>query len=120
MFCTQCGKETRDSDRFCSQCGATTAVEGAAPQASYRTNPAAAPKQLLLSRSDKKVGGVCSGFAEYLGWDVTIVRLLFLCGVVYSCGLAVLGYLIAWFVIPADALPAHKAYAGGVPATRSA
>ncbi|MEP7362227.1 MAG: PspC domain-containing protein, partial [Acidobacteriota bacterium] len=102
MYCTQCGKETRDSDRFCGQCGATTGVEGAPPHAAFAAAPAGPPKRLLLSASGKKIGGVCSGFAEYLGWDVTIVRLLYLCGVVYSGGLALLAYLIAWIVIPAE------------------
>ena len=120
MYCTQCGKETRDSDRFCGQCGAATGVEGGAPRAAYAAAPQAPPKRLVLSRSDKKVGGVCAGFAEYLGWDVTIVRLLYLCGVVYSCGLALLAYLIAWIVIPAEPPPMQPVYAGGVPATRPA
>ena len=118
MYCTQCGKETRDTDRFCGQCGVATGVEGA-PRAAFAGAPAP-PKRLLLSRTDKKVGGVCAGFAEYLGWDVTMVRLLYLCGVVYSFGLALLAYLIAWIVIPSQPAATHQTYASGVPAVRSA
>jgi phage shock protein PspC (stress-responsive transcriptional regulator) len=117
MFCTQCGKEIRELDRYCSQCGAATGVQGAPPRAAYATGPAGPPKRLVLSRDDRKLGGVCAGFAAYLDWDVTIVRLLFLCGVVYSFGLALFAYFIAWIVIPAD--PAVQAYTGGVPAVRS-
>ncbi|MEQ9512874.1 MAG: PspC domain-containing protein, partial [Balneola sp.] len=35
------------------------------------------PAKLRKSRSDKMLAGVCSGLAEYLGWDPTIVRILF-------------------------------------------
>ena len=119
MYCTQCGKETRDSDRYCGQCGSATGVEGSRPRAASDTAQAP-PKRLLLSRKDKKVGGVCAGFAEYLGWDVTIVRLLYICGVVYSGGLGLLAYLIAWIVIPAEPVMPSHTYASGVPAVRSA
>jgi phage shock protein C len=119
MYCTQCGKESRDSDRYCGQCGSVTGVEGSPPRAASDAAPAP-PKRLLLSRKDKKAGGVCAGFAEYLGWDVTIVRLLYICGVVYSGGLGLLAYLIAWIVIPAEPVMPSETYASGVPAVRSA
>lgn len=116
MYCTQCGKETRDTDRFCGQCGASTGAEGA-PRSSF-TAPVPPAKRLVLSRTDQKVGGVCAGFAEYLGWDVTIVRLLYICAVVYSVGLGLLAYVIAWIVIPAEKTP--QTYVTGVPAVRPA
>ena len=52
-------------------------------------------KKLHLSTSDKKVAGVCGGFAEYFGIDSTIVRIILLC---YGVGL--LAYLICWAVMP--------------------
>ena len=122
MYCTQCGKETRDTDRFCGQCGAGTGVEPTAfgaQQSAFSAPSSGPPKRLVLSRAGKKVGGVCAGFADYLGWDVTIVRLLYLCGVVYSAGLALFAYLIAWIVIPAEPAPVAQPYASGVPAVRS-
>jgi len=30
----------------------------------------------LKKGSDKLIGGVCSGVAEYFGWDITIVRVI--------------------------------------------
>ena len=33
-------------------------------------------KKLYRSKSDKKLAGVCGGFADYLHIDVTIIRLL--------------------------------------------
>lgn len=33
--------------------------------------------RLKKSRTDKMITGVCGGIAEYLGWDPTIVRIIF-------------------------------------------
>mgnify|MGYP002621595622 CR=1 FL=1 len=55
-------------------------------------------KQLTKS-SDKLLAGVCSGIAEYLGWDKTIVRVLFACLVLFG-GSSALIYLILWLVMP--------------------
>ena len=56
-------------------------------------------KKLYRSVCDKKLAGVCGGFAEYLNIDATIVRLIWailvVCG---GCGL--LAYLICALVIP--------------------
>lgn len=49
--------------------------------------------------SDKKIAGVCSGIAEYFGWDVTLVRIG---TVIVSClyGAGVLAYIIGAIVMP--------------------
>jgi phage shock protein C len=56
-------------------------------------------KKLYLSDTDKKIGGVCGGIAEYFGIDSTIVRLIF---VILSLGFGVgaFTYIIAWIIIP--------------------
>lgn len=59
-------------------------------------------KRIYRSR-DKKIGGVCSGVAEYFNIDPTIVRLIWaILTFVYGTGL--LAYLICWVVIPEDPL----------------
>ena len=55
-------------------------------------------KKLYLGK-DKKICGVCSGLAEYLEVDVTIVRLLVVLAVVFGGG-GIIAYLIAAVVIP--------------------
>jgi phage shock protein C len=35
-------------------------------------------KRLVLNEQDKKIAGLCSGIADYLDIDVTVVRLVFL------------------------------------------
>ena len=55
----------------------------------------------LVKGKDRKLFGVCSGIADYFGWDPTLVRLgfafLFL---LYGIGL--LGYLVATIVMPSE------------------
>lgn len=58
------------------------------------------PAKLRKSRTDKMLAGVCGGFAEYLGWDATIVRIIFAIILVSSFGTAVLAYFILAIVMP--------------------
>jgi phage shock protein C len=102
MFCPQCGKEFTDRVNFCSQCGTALFV------------PPASRKPLARSRTNRKIAGVCAGFAEYLDVDPTLVRILWVMLVIFGgCGL--LAYLIAWIIMPegpplqASATPALRA-----------
>lgn len=57
-------------------------------------------KKLARNTHNKQVAGVCSGLADYLGIDVTLVRLLVAIGTLFSCGTGLLGYAIAWIIMP--------------------
>lgn len=94
MFCTNCGLELRDSDRFCSQCGKPTAP--GTPGTQYGS------KRLALPLEGKKIAGVCAGFARYFEVDVTLVRIIWL-AVAVTTGVGFIGYLIAWLLMPKDA-----------------
>ncbi|WNL48007.1 PspC domain-containing protein [Dyella sp. BiH032] len=59
-------------------------------------------KRLSRSSSHKMIAGVCGGIAEYLGWDVTIVRLLWIV-LTLAGGSGILIYLILWLVMPQNA-----------------
>jgi phage shock protein C len=59
-------------------------------------------KELMRSRTDKKLLGVCGGLAEYLNLDSTLVRIAFVVGVIGSGGPFVLGYLILALVMPKE------------------
>ena len=56
----------------------------------------------MRSSTDCKLGGVCGGLAEYLDVDSTIVRLIWVVLILFPFPLipAVLGYFVAWLVIP--------------------
>ncbi len=47
------------------------------------------------------LAGVCAGIAEYLGWDVTMVRVLYLLLSLFSVGFpGLLFYIILAIVMP--------------------
>lgn len=56
-------------------------------------------KKLTKSRTDRKLCGVCGGFAEYLNLDPTVIRLIWLL-LVLCAGTGVLAYIIAALVMP--------------------
>jgi phage shock protein C len=58
-------------------------------------------KKLMRSRTEKKIAGVCAGFANYFDLDVTLVRIIWLMLVIFG-GCGILGYLIAWIVMPEE------------------
>jgi len=91
MFCPQCGKEYTDRVNFCCHCG--TAL----------FTPVRPRKPLSLSRTNRKIAGVCGGFAEYLDLDPTLIRILWVMLVIFGgCGL--LAYIIAWIIMPEEPL----------------
>ncbi|MEK6900161.1 MAG: PspC domain-containing protein [Nanoarchaeota archaeon] len=63
-------------------------------------------KRLYRSRTDKVFGGVCGGLARYFEVDPVVVRLIWAIIIVFSMGMGILAYLIAWMIIPEE--PAQK------------
>lgn len=95
MYCTRCGVELRDSDYYCFQCGTATGNAPAPPP----------PRPLLRSATDKRIAGVCGGFARYMEMDPTLVRVLWL---LLTFGLppaGVIGYIAAWIIVPQEPEP---------------
>lgn len=56
-------------------------------------------RRLTRSRTQRMIGGVCGGLAEYFNVDPTLVRLLFVAMAILG-GHGVLVYLILWIVMP--------------------
>lgn len=92
MFCTQCGTALDPQDHFCRQCGHPTGV-GAAPRS--------APHRLTRDIQNKKIAGVCAGFARYLDVDVVLVRVLWL-AIALCTGVGFIAYIIAWIIMPKE------------------
>lgn len=86
---------------------------------------ARAPKRLHRSATDSKLAGVCGGLAEYWDVDSTVVRLVWVLLVIFPVPFvpAILGYLVAWIVIPkAESRvysPAQSPVHGGAPQTQA-
>ena len=94
MACTRCQHELPDDANYCLNCGAD-----------QRAPSPRAGRPLRRSAADRKIAGVCGGLAEYLGVEVTIVRLVWVIvaivpGAVFG---GVIAYLIAWLLMPEDA-----------------
>lgn len=102
MHCTDCGREIADASNFCYFCGGRQPAGSAASAAPRRE------RRLRRSATDRKLGGVCAGLAEYMDADPTVVRLVWILLVVFPIPFvpAVLGYLVAWLVIPSAMEPA--------------
>ena len=55
-------------------------------------------KKLYKSSTDKKVCGVCAGFAEYLDVDPVFIRLLW-AALVCFCGTGIVAYFLAAIIM---------------------
>ncbi len=110
MYCRNCGIQGADTDKFCRECGHQTPVNQAA---------AGAPQRLYRAMWDKKIAGVCSGFAQYLDVDVTLVRVAVVAGTLFSGGLGLLAYIAAWIIMPSDRYVRPLSATGASPHTAS-
>ncbi|MBQ4223536.1 MAG: PspC domain-containing protein [Prevotella sp.] len=61
-------------------------------------------KRYHLSQTDKKLGGVCGGIAEYFDVDPLLVRIAFIILFLgYGSGLLV--YILLWLLAPKNPMP---------------
>ncbi|MCC6587103.1 MAG: PspC domain-containing protein [Bryobacterales bacterium] len=96
MFCTQCSREIPADARYCSACGKATGL-------GVRT----APKRLFRLSAEKKIAGVCAGFAEYLDVDATLIRILTLVAICLTGFIpGLIAYILAWILMPPAPVPA--------------
>jgi phage shock protein PspC (stress-responsive transcriptional regulator) len=56
-------------------------------------------KRLQRSRTEKMLGGVCGGLAEYFNVDPTLVRVIWI-ALTLLVGVGILLYIILWLVMP--------------------
>lgn len=75
-----------------------------------------APKRLFRDPDDKKIGGVCSGLALFLGIDVVFIRIIFLIALLFVGG-GFWAYVIFWSVAPEARTAVEKCEMRGLPPT---
>jgi phage shock protein C len=57
--------------------------------------------RLVRSRQQRVIAGVCGGIAEWLGWDPTVVRVLYVVVSIFSVAFpGILVYVILWLIMP--------------------
>jgi phage shock protein C len=88
VICPACQREIADYSNFCYYCG-TRQVAGVVG------------KRLMRSAYDKKIAGVCGGFAEYFAVDPTIFRII-AAFVTLATGIipGIVAYVVAWVLMP--------------------
>jgi len=57
-------------------------------------------RQFLVNKSEGKIMGVCAGIANYMGWDVSLVRIAFVAAAVFGVGSPVILYLLIGLIAP--------------------
>jgi phage shock protein C len=72
-------------------------LDGAEPRLRHMLS-----KRLYRSERDRVVAGVAGGLADYLGWNPTIVRLLWLLAFIPGGIPGLLPYLVCWLVVPSE------------------
>ena len=56
---------------------------------------------LVRSASDRMIAGVCGGIAAWLGWNPTLVRVLYVVVSILSAAFpGILVYIVLWIVMP--------------------
>jgi len=91
MYCSHCGKQMDPAARFCPTCGAVSQA-AAVGHASF-------PGQLTRPRYPRMIAGVCAGFAQHYGWDLSLTRVICALLIVLT-GIGLFAYLLAWIIIP--------------------
>ena len=54
----------------------------------------------LTLSNNRMIAGVCGGLAEWLGWDPTLVRILYTLVTIFTAFSGVIVYLVLWIIMP--------------------
>ncbi len=76
-----------------------------------------ARRKLFRNPDDRILGGVAGGLALYLGWNVTLLRLLLVVILIAGHGILIPFYLVCWLIIPLARTAAEKLSMEGKPVT---
>ena len=103
FYCYRCGTGLPAGARFCSSCGAVVSATAPTPG-----------RPLVRPFIGRQIAGVCIAIAHANGWDVSLVRIIAVIGLIFSSGLVGVAYLAAWIGIPEETPPLPGAYPPGV------
>ena len=58
-------------------------------------------KKLKRSKTDRVISGVCAGWANYLGIDTSVMRILWALSL-FVGGIGVIAYIVCLFIMPEE------------------
>jgi phage shock protein C len=65
-------------------------------------------KSKLTRSSNRVIAGVCGGPAEWLGWDIALVPLLYMILTIFSAGFpGIIAFIILWIAMPEETVLWH-------------
>ena len=76
--------------------------------------------RLERSNTNRVIGGVCGGIAEYLAVDATLVRVAFVLAGILTAGLWIVAYIALLILMPLPGSPAPFTTSSGAPAAQPA
>lgn len=88
--------------------GSASSSQGSAHTGSSSWSTTSVNRRLFRNPDDKMLGGVVSGLALYLGWDVTLLRLLLFVILICGYGTLIPVYIVCWLIIPEARTAAEK------------
>lgn len=77
-------------------------------------------RRLVRSRTDRVIGGVAAGLADYMNADTALVRIAWALLIPLTGGAALLAYIVAWIVVPEATDAPYAAVAPGTELDTSA
>ena len=102
--CPWCAEWIRPEALKCRYCGSLVEPERAARGLA---------QPWLRPRGDRMLAGVCAGLATQFGVSLTLLRLAFVLGFVFSGGLFLLIYVILWIAMPAERVAYERSIEDG-------
>jgi phage shock protein C len=64
---------------------------------------------MKLSRTKNRIlGGVCGGISKVAKINISIVRILFVILLFFSCGISIIVYMVLWITVPTEILESKK------------
>ncbi len=58
--------------------------------------------RICLSATDKKIGGVCGGIAQFFGFEPSLVRIIFVLLMLLLRIYPIIIYLVLWAILPKE------------------
>lgn len=59
-------------------------------------------RELYRDPEKGKLAGVCAGIAKYFGWELWLIRIIFVSGVLLTGSFFLVAYVVAWFILEKD------------------